>query len=160
MAGFVRRAARGGASRAVNAYVDTSVLLRVVLGEPRPLKEWRSLKTALSSELLRVEALRTVDRARIRFRLRDDEVSERRADLLEALDAFHLARVDEQVLERAAEPFPTLIGTLDAIHLATALLARVERPDLVFATHDADLAKAAHSVGFRVIGQDSAARKR
>jgi predicted nucleic acid-binding protein len=136
----------------VKAYIDTSVLLRVVLGEPNRLREWRSIDLAVSSELIRVEALRTMDRARIRLRLQDETLAEQRAAALSLLDSFHLARVESAVLERASEPFPTLLRTLDAIHLATALLLRPEYQDLVFATHDAELATAARAVGFRVVG--------
>ena len=136
----------------MKAYVDTSVLLRIVLAEPRPLREWRSIDLAVSSELIRVEALRTIDRARIRLRLDDAEVAERRGDMQAALAGFHIARIDEMVLERAAEPFPTLLRTLDAIHLATAVLARSQYEGLVFATHDSELANAARSLGFRVVG--------
>ncbi len=50
-------------------------------------------------------------------------------------------------------PLPTPLGTLDAIHLATALLWRETRdPDLLVATHDRALALAARGSGFRVIG--------
>jgi predicted nucleic acid-binding protein len=136
----------------VKVYVDTSVLLRVVLGERGALKQWRSIDMALSSELIRVEALRTFDRARLESRMADDEVAERRGDLLDVLAGFHLARLDRAVLRRAAEPFPTSLRTLDALHLSTALLARNEHRSLSFATHDGELAKAARSVGFRVIG--------
>jgi uncharacterized protein len=136
----------------VKAYIDTSVLLRIVLAEPRPLTEWRSIDLALTSEITRVEALRTIDRARIELRLSDDDVAERRALVLGTLDGFHLAQLDRVVLDRAAEPFPTLLRTLDAIHLATALLSRQEHQGLLFATHDAAQATAARSVGFRVIG--------
>lgn len=136
----------------MKAYIDTSVLLRVILGEPHPLREWRSISLALSSELLRVEALRTIDRARIQLGLADAEIAARRSDVLETLDAVHLARVDPVVLERAAEPFPTVLRTLDAIHLATAVLARSEHPDLAFATHDEQLATGARALGFSVLG--------
>lgn len=136
----------------MTAYVDTSVLLRIVLGEPAPLREWRSIEVALTSELTRVEALRTIDRARLELRLADDEVAERRALVLGTLDGFHVARLDRTVLDRAAEPFPTLLRTLDAVHLATALLSRSAHEDLVFATHDGAQATAARSLGFRVIG--------
>ncbi len=136
----------------MKAYVDTSVLLRVLLAEPGSLREWRSIDLAVSSELIRVEALRTLDRARIRLRLADEELAGRRADVLRALDAFHLAPLEPTVLERASEPFPTLVGTLDAIHLATAVLARSRYEDLVFATHDLEQATAARSLGFRVVG--------
>jgi len=134
------------------AYVDTSVLLRIVLGEPNPLREWRKIERALSSELIRVEALRSVDRARVVLRLDDAEVAERRAGLLEVLSGFRLAHIDSLVLARAADPFPTLIRTLDAIHLATADLARRTTKDLVFATHDQELGTAARALGFRVLG--------
>ncbi len=136
----------------MKAYVDTSVILRVVLGEPNALREWRSIDIAVSSELARVEALRTIDRARIQLQLSDDEIAERRQGVLQTLTGFHIAHVDAAVLERAADPFPTLVRTLDAIHLATALLVRIEHESLVFATHDRQLATAARAVGFKVIG--------
>lgn len=136
----------------MTAYIDTSVLLRIVLGEPAPLRAWRSIDIAVTSELTRVEALRTIDRARIELRLSDDQVAERRAQILDTLEGFHIARLDRVVLERAAEPFPTLVRTLDAVHLATALLSQAAYQDLVFATHDGAQATAARSLGFRVIG--------
>jgi len=136
----------------VIVYLDTSVLLRRVLGEAGGLRQWRSIEIALSSELIIVEALRTIDRARLRLGLDDTEVAARRSDVLGALAALHLVPLVRRVLDRAAEPFPTLLGTLDAIHLATATLLREERPTLVFATHDLELGRAARAIGFRVLG--------
>lgn len=136
----------------MKVYVDTSVLLRVVLGERGALKQWRSIDMAISSELIRVEALRTFDRARLESDMSDDEVAERRGDLLEVLSGFHLARLDRAVLRRAAEPFPTSLRTLDALHLSTALLARREHSSMVLATHDLELGRAARAVGLRVVG--------
>lgn len=140
------------------AYVDTSVLLRVVLGEPSPLRQWRSIEIAISSELIRVEALRSIDRARVRSGLADADVAERRESVLSVLDGFHLAALNRDVLQRAADPFPTLVRTLDAIHLATAALARWQHEELVFATHDVQLALAARALGFQVIGAARAPR--
>ncbi|HET8784326.1 MAG TPA: PIN domain-containing protein, partial [Candidatus Limnocylindrales bacterium] len=136
----------------VNVYIDSSVLLRVVLGEPRRLRTWSRITNAVSSELIRLECLRTIDRARIRVGLDDRSVASYRADILEAIEAFTLVAVDGRVQERAAEPFPTLIGSLDALHLATALLVREEMQDLVFATHDEELGLAARATGFVVHG--------
>ena len=57
------------------------------------------------------------------------------------------------LLARASQPMPTTLGTLDAIHLATALLwAEHSRLPLVMATHDQSLATAARASGLRVIG--------
>jgi len=136
----------------VKAYLDTSVLLRIVFGQKDALRNWATIVAAMASELVRVEALRTIDRARLRESLSDDDVAERRADVLEVLTGCHLVPIDAAVLERSSEPFPTALGTLDAIHLSTALLVRGEHPDLTFATHDRALATAARAVGFRVLG--------
>jgi uncharacterized protein len=136
----------------LNAYIDTSVLLRIVLAEPRPLREWSTITTAISSQLTRVEALRAIDRARIQLHLTDEAVAERRQAVLETFDGFHVAPVDGSILDDAANPFPTLLRTLDAIHLATALRVRDQFERLVFATHDKTLATAARAVGFTVIG--------
>jgi predicted nucleic acid-binding protein len=136
----------------LNAYIDSSVLLRIILGEPEPLTSWGSIDLAVSSELVRLECLRTIDRARIQLQLTDAAVSRQRADLLEALDSISLIPLTTPVLERAAEPFPTLIGSLDALHLASALLVRGQYEDLLFATHDHALGVAARAMGLRVDG--------
>lgn len=136
----------------MNVYLDSSVLLRVVLGEPGRLASWGRIDQAVSSELIRLECLRTIDRARIELRLPDDDVSRQRADVLEAIDAMSLVPITTPVLERAAEPFPTLIGSLDALHLASALFVGDEYDELRFATHDHALAVAARSMGFAVDG--------
>ena len=136
----------------MNVYVDSSVLLRVVLNESGALREWRRIRRPLASELVRLECRRTIDRARIRDRLSDDVVAQQRAAVLEVLDGFDTVPVDRVILERAAEPFPTLIGSLDAIHLATALFARTQVTDLRFATHDRELAIAAQAMGFKLLG--------
>jgi hypothetical protein len=101
---------------------------------------------------VRLECLRTIDRARIRLPLDDAEVAERRAAVLEVLEGFDIVPIDAAVLQRASDPFPTTLGSLDAIHLASALLARARIPDLRLATHDAELAIAARAVGFNVLG--------
>jgi len=71
---------------------------------------------------------------------------------LEVLQRVTTVPVEPRILLRASEPFPTLLGTLDAVHLATALLIRDDLEDLSFATHDDELALAARAVGFRVHG--------
>lgn len=138
-------------------YVDSSVLLRVVLGERGRLRVWGRISRAVSSELIRLECLRTIDRARIRLRLEDEVVAEQRAAVIDAVERLNLVPIAPRVLERAAEPFPTTLGSLDAIHLASAVLARDQFDDLSLATHDGELALAARAVGFGVHGDEAPA---
>jgi len=60
--------------------------------------------------------------------------------------------MSEAILNRAAEAFPTIIATLDAIHLATALYIRDAVGLDAFLTHDTQLATAAMAMGFHVQG--------
>lgn len=135
----------------MTTYVDASVVMRIVLGEPDPLPDWHAI-TPVSSELVRVECLRVLEHARIRLRLDDAQSARYRGDVLELLRTFALAPVSESILERAGDPFPTSLGTLDAIHLATALELGAEFADLRLATHDRELAQAARAMGVDVIG--------
>lgn len=55
----------------------------------------------------------------------------------------------------AAQPLPPELGTLDAIHLATALLWRETMGDpLSMATHDVALGIAAEAHGLTVLGEE------
>ena len=132
-------------------YVDSSVVLRILFGEPNPLDSWAD-EQPISSELIRVECLRVIDRARLSRGLQDAVAARLRADALELVARIPLVALNGQLLARAADPFPTLLRTLDAIHLATALALRDEFPDLSLATHDDELALAARAVGFTVLG--------
>ena len=135
------------------AYVDASVLLRVALGETGALAEWRQIDRGVSSALILTESLRTLDRLRLRAKLPDNEVAVRRATILSVIASIEIVEIDMVVLDRAAQPMPTELGTLDAIHLATALLWKEStRADLVMATHDAALALAAKAHGLAVVG--------
>ena len=136
------------------AYVDASVILRLVLGESGLLAEWSSISDGFTSELAEVECLRTLDRLRLRGALGDEELATRRAAVFDVLDELTVAAVTRPILTRAAQAFPTPLGTLDAIHLATALLMKGSTSSpLSFATHDQALALAARSCGFSILGQ-------
>jgi predicted nucleic acid-binding protein len=135
------------------AYVDASVLLRLALGQSNALREWKQVRQGVSSALVTTESLRTLDRLRLRATLNDAEIAMRRATILRLIDSLELVEVDAAVLERAAQPMPTELGTLDAIHLSTALLwNEMTRSRLTMATHDTALAMAARAHGFSIIG--------
>lgn len=135
------------------AYLDASVVLRLVLGQPDQLAEWSQIASGVASTLIEVECLRTLDRLRTTQRLPADDVATRREAVYRILDDIELVELTRTVLHRASQPTPTLLGTLDAIHFATAEVWREARgAELVFATHDRELALAARASGFRVAG--------
>jgi predicted nucleic acid-binding protein len=135
------------------AYLDASVALRLILGEPNRLAEWRRVKAAVASALTEVECLRTLDRLSRLGSLSEEELVERRTAVYRLLESVEVVDVGRPVLRRASEPFPTPLGTLDAIHLSTAIAWRDARgAELIMATHDKALATAARSVGLAVIG--------
>jgi uncharacterized protein len=137
----------------MTAYVDASVVLRLALGQRDALREWRDIERGVSSVLIRVETLRTLDRLRNRANLSDSELASRRAAILSLIEGLELVEITTPVLERASQPMPTELRTLDAIHLATALLWKESRgADLVMATHDRALAIAAQAHGLTAVG--------
>jgi predicted nucleic acid-binding protein len=136
------------------AYLDSSVILRIVLGQEHPLKAWTAISYPICSALAEVECLRALDRLRLLDDLGDAAVASRREAVYRILNGVELVELTPNVLERAAQPMPTTLGTLDALHLATALLLR-ERgstSELVIATHDQALGLAARAHGFDVVG--------
>ena len=137
------------------AYLDSSALLRVVLREPGALElsELISYESIISSELLAVECTRTIDRLRLQGSLTTEEAASRFSVVKDWLEAVDLVLLRRPILARASEPFPTPLGTLDAVHLATALVWRDRmRQELVMATHDDGLALATRAFGLEVLG--------
>ena len=139
------------------AYVDASVLLRVVLRQPNALREWAQINRGVSSALIAAESLRTLDRLRLRAQLSDAEVAVRREAILTLVASLELIEIDATVLDRAAQPMPTELGTLEAIHLSSALLwQKSTGEELAMATHDRALALGAQAHGMRILGIASA----
>lgn len=137
----------------MNAYLDSSVILRVVLGQPDRWKDWHSVTLGIGSGLVEVECLRTLDRLRLEGALSDEELALRRETVYRLLEEMEVVEPTMPVLRRASQPMPVPLGTLDAIHLATALLWRETRGlDLLLATHDRALVTAARASGLRTAG--------
>lgn len=135
------------------AYLDSSVVLRLVLGQANAFGDWRRVKRGVVSALVEIECLRTLDRLRLAEQLSEAEIAVRREAVFRLLETTEIVDLTRPVLDRAAQPLPTTLGTLDAIHLATALLWRdAHDVDLVLATHDQSLALAARASGLRTVG--------
>ena len=120
-------------------YLDTSVALAHLLAEDRrPAAEiWQD--ELVSSRLLEYE-LWTRLHARALARSHGDV-----ARLMLARLAWIELRRD--VLERALQPFPTSVRTLDALHLASVAFLREHGHDVTLATYDRRLAGAARAMG-------------
>jgi predicted nucleic acid-binding protein len=135
------------------AYLDASVVLRVLLGEPGRLAEWSRINRAVASALTEVECLRTLDRLTRQGDMNETESALRRSAVFTLFESVEVVEITRSILRRASEPFPAPLGTLDAIHLSSAIAWRDFRDtDLVVATHDQAFALAARSVGLRVVG--------
>jgi predicted nucleic acid-binding protein len=135
------------------AYLDSSVLLRLILGQGNRLTEWASVEKGVASALVEVECLRTLDRLRLNADVSDEDLATRRETVFRLTEEMILVEPTPAVLHRASQPLPTALGTLDAIHLATAVLwAETSGEPIVMATHDGALALAARAVGIRVLG--------
>ncbi len=135
------------------ALLDTSVVLRKLFGEPGALAEWPKVQEAYASRVLVVELGRVIDRARLAGDIDDGQVEQLQRESRRVLRSVEIIALSDRVLERAAGPMPTTLGSLDAIHLATALeLAAKRAPGLVLATHDRQLARAARASGLEVVG--------
>jgi predicted nucleic acid-binding protein len=144
-------ARRLGQRFGVKVYLDSSVILGRVLEEPTALRNWGQWEVLISSELARVETLRAMDRLRLNGRMSDDDLADQRDSLSSLMSRVQLAPIAPEVLERAAAALPVVVGSLDAIHIATALLWMDDhREPLLFVTHDAQLAVAARLCGLEV----------
>jgi hypothetical protein len=120
-------------------YLDSSVALAHILAETRapPASIWR--EPLISSRLLEYEVWN-----RIHGRgLTQPQTNDVRF-LLQRVSMIALA---PSILERALEPFPTHVRTLDALHLASVEFLRKARQDVRLATYDARLSAAAGALG-------------
>jgi predicted nucleic acid-binding protein len=136
----------------VISLVDTSVILRKLFGEPSMLAEWPRIREAFASRIILVELGRIVDRARLAGEIDDAQVEQLQSEARRLLRSIALVALTDRILTRAAGPMPTVVGSLEAIHLATAQELAASRPALMLATHDRQLARAARASGLDVCG--------
>jgi predicted nucleic acid-binding protein len=140
----------------VIVYLDTSVILRILLKESNELSEWAQIRHGITSELTTVECHRGLHRARSIGRLDDNGLALAQTYAREILNRLTKVNITPELLERAEGSLPGMLAALDAIHLVSAMTFRdrqdEEEPTLVFATHDRALAAAAESSKFEVLG--------
>lgn len=128
-------------------YLDSSILLEHLLRE----EDHRGTLTIegewITSEITELECRRTLDRIRLHEDLGDEELADRLAELDLLLKSLKIVHVNAAVLKRAKASFPTVVRSLDSIHLATADLSG----SAFFLTRDKQQAIAAKAIGIKVL---------
>lgn len=134
-------------------YLDSSVVIRKILNESGELPEFANMQRGISSRLLRLECLRALERYRWTGHMTDEQIATSWERCFSLLQRVAYLPVTSKIWQRAEASFATPVKSLDSIHLATALLWQETRGrDFAFATHDAQLGRAARACGLKVIG--------
>jgi predicted nucleic acid-binding protein len=135
-------------------------VLHWLLDEPRSELVRESLASAemvLASSLTVVECDRILIRAVATRVLTEAAAADRRAVLARTADHWVTFDLDPEVLDRVRRPFPAEpIRTLDAIHLATALLAKSLVSDLAVLSLDERVRRSAWQLGLSVLPEFTA----
>jgi len=106
----------------------------------------------VSSELLTLECRRTLHRLRLIGELGDEYMAYFSALVSEFMDTIDIIRVTSCLMDQAGMAFPTVIGSLDAIHLVSLPVYQgdIKRP-VALLSHDRQLVLAARSLGVQSI---------
>lgn len=122
-------------------FLDSSAVTKLVVQEP----ESAALAQRLSGQRLVGSALLVTEVSRAVRRVLGNSQD---ALLAQVLDAVDLVALDRAVLSAAADLAPATLRTLDAVHLASALVLG-DRVDVVIA-YDGRLLEAARDAGLPV----------
>ena len=137
------------------AYFDTSVLVKRYVQEAGSSAVRRLLQRFrfLSSSIMPVEAMSAISRRRVSGDLTPRDFLAIRSRLRKDRDYWELVEAGESVLLQAEELVQKAnVRTLDAIHLASAMIFKSEsRLTIPFITGDTKQRDAAHLMGFTVI---------
>ncbi len=129
-------------------------MLAWLLGEPGGADVRKALARAeliVASDLTLVECDRVLIRAQMLEDLREAEAASLRGLLNTAAAHWNLLRIDREIVERARRPFPgEPIRTLDALHLASVLVASTAVKDLALLSLDRRIRAVARQLGLRL----------
>ncbi len=136
-------------------YAESSAVVSWLLGEPSAIPVRDALADAelvLASELTLIECERVLIRAVTTQQMTEADAADRRARLRHATEHWTVLTLDEEIVERARRPFPhEPVRTLDAIHLATAVIARGMVPGTRLLSLDQRLRRSGAALGLEVL---------
>jgi hypothetical protein len=142
------------------AYLDSSVALRHILRGEIAIEQALACGDLVSSELLEVECRRVIHRCRLQGELDDEGLATAMRRLDSLLAGLSLIGLGPKVLRRAMGAFPVIVKTLDALHLASAVLCAEASPAeaLLLFSHDATMNRCAQAMGLAApLGLEAAA---
>jgi predicted nucleic acid-binding protein len=138
----------------VSLYAESSAVLAWLLDEEAANSVRRALTESsivIASDLTLIECDRVLHRAAALGELTEADVADRRAHLTAAAAHWHVLRIAPEIVDRARQPFPgDPVRTLDAIHLASVLVARSAVAGLELLSLDDRIRRAASMLGIRV----------
>ena len=106
----------------------------------------------VASDLTLVECDRILIRRQATGALSEADALRLRRSLAETAGHWNLMRIEREVVDRARSPFPgEPIRTLDALHLASAVVARAAVADLAFLSLDEKVRASGRALGLRVM---------
>jgi uncharacterized protein len=136
----------------VITYVDTSVLIKLVVEEPGSAiaaELWDTSDSLVAARIGSVEARAAVAAAHRSHRLSTAQLRVAKSDLFDLWSQLHVVEVTETLADRAGDLAESArLRGYDALHLAAA---ETVHADLV-ATADRHLARAAAELGFHTAG--------
>ena len=136
-------------------YAESSAVLRWLFNEDRGDEVFRLLRAAdkvTCSRLTLIECRRVIHRAVVIAGLPEKDAAELRGVLGQAAARWAILEVTPEVARRAEERFPAEpLRTLDALHLASALLLNEAAPNLAVLSTDDRIRNNAAQLGFRVL---------
>jgi len=130
-------------------YLDSSVLLQHILLGDAGIKQVLACDRVISSELLEIECRRVLHRYRMQGNLDDSSYIEALERLEKVITGVSILILSSKVKKRASEAFPIIIKTLDALHLASALMFQAARPaeSLLIFSYDAGMNRCTRALG-------------
>jgi len=138
----------------VSLYAESSAVLAWLLDEeagPQVRESLANEELVVASDLTLIECDRVLLRAAALGDVTEADAADRRAHLTTAASHWHVLRIGPEIVERARQPFPgNPIRTLDAIHLASLLVARSAVAGLELLSLDERIRGAARRLGVRV----------
>jgi predicted nucleic acid-binding protein len=136
-------------------YAESSAVLAWLLGEPvgQPVADaLREARGVVASDLTLVECERALIRAWATGLIPEAERADQSAALAAVAAHWTVLHVDDEVILRARRPFPIEpLRTLDALHLASALVARSVVPGLRLLSLDQRVRENGARLGFQTV---------